>query len=74
MKKKGNNVEDTVGNLLLDIERTDLKITKKMLQRMWIKYNRVEKRMEKRKGGKGETKRKRKSMVIKKKKEKQDKK
>ena len=47
MKKKGNNVEDTVGNLLFDIERTDLKITKKMLQRMWIKYNRIEKEWKK---------------------------
>ena len=70
MKKKGNDYEDTVGNLLFDIEVTDLEIIKNMLQRMWNKR----KRMEKRKGGKGETKRKSKSMVIKKKKEKQDKK
>ena len=36
-----------MGNLLFDIERTDLKITKKMLQRMWIKYNRIEKEWKK---------------------------
>ena len=59
MKKKGNNVEDTVGNLLFDIERTDLEITKKMLQRMWNKRNRIEKEWKK-KGGKGKTKRKKK--------------
>ena len=47
MKKKGNDDEDTVGNLLFDIERTDLEITKKMLQRMWNKCNRIEKEWKK---------------------------
>ena len=56
MKKKGNDDEDTVGNLLFDIERTDLEITKKMLQRMWNKRNRIEKEWKKRKGGKRKTK------------------
>ena len=40
MKKKGNDYEDTVGNLLFDIEVTDLEIIKNMLQRMWNKRNR----------------------------------
>ena len=45
--KKGNDDEDTVGNLLFDIERTDLEITKKILQRMWNKRNRIEKEWKK---------------------------
>ena len=32
--KKGDNGEHTVGNLLFDIEKTDLEETKKMIQRM----------------------------------------
>ena len=47
MKKKGNDDEETVGNLLFDIERTDLEITKKMLQKMWKKHNRIEKEWKK---------------------------
>ena len=74
MKKKGNDDDDTVGNLLFDIERTDLEITKKMLQRMWNKCNRIEKEWKKeweaREKSKENTKR---SMVMKKKKEKHDK-
>ena len=74
MKKKGNDDEDTVGNLLFDIERTDLEITKKMLQRMWNKRNRIEKEWKKEREAREKPKEKRKkSMVIKKKKEKQDK-
>ena len=50
-----NDDEDTVGNLLFNIEETDLKITKKLLQRMWNRHNRIE-RMKKRKVDKGKTK------------------
>ena len=59
MKKKGNNDEDTVGNLLFDIKETDLEITKKMLQRMWNKRNRIEKEWKKERV-KGKNKRKKK--------------
>ena len=47
MKKKGDNDEDTVGNLLFDIEKTDLEETKKMIQRMWNKRNKIEKKLKK---------------------------
>ena len=47
MKKKGDMDEDTVGNLLFDIERTDLEETKKMIQRMWNKRNKIEKKLKK---------------------------
>ena len=43
MKKKVNNDEDTVGNLLFDIEESDFDTTKKMLQRMWNKRKIIEK-------------------------------
>ena len=46
-KKKGANDEDTVGNLLFDIEKTDLEETKKMIQRMWNKRNKTEKKLKK---------------------------
>ena len=49
MKRKENNDEDTVGNLLFYIEDIDLETTKKMLQGMWNKCKRIEKRIEKRK-------------------------
>ena len=39
MKQKENDDEDTVENLIFVIERTDLEIAKKMLQRMWNKRN-----------------------------------
>ena len=70
MKKKGND-EDTVKNLLFDIEG---EITKKMLQRKRNKHKRIEKNGKKERESREKTKEKRKeSMVIKKKKEKQDK-
>ena len=47
MKKKGDMDEDTVGNLLFDIERTDLEETKKMIQRMWNKRKKIEKKLKK---------------------------
>ena len=56
MKKKGN-YEDTVKNLLFDIEG---EITKKMLQRKRNKHKRIEKEWKKRKRVKGKTKRKKK--------------
>ena len=37
-----NDDEDTVGNLLFNIEETDLTITKKLLQRIWNRHNRIE--------------------------------
>ena len=46
-KKKGANDEDTVENLLFDIEKTDLEETKKMIQRMWNKRNKIEKKLKK---------------------------
>ena len=48
-KKKGANDEETLGNLLFDIEKTDLEETKKMIQRMWNKCNKIEKKLKKEK-------------------------
>merc|ERR1712215_642586 len=74
MKQKGNDDEDTLENLIFVIERTDLEITKMMLQRMWNKRNRIEKEWKKEREAREKPKEKRKkSMVIKKKKENQDK-
>ena len=36
-----------MGNLLFDIEKTDLEETKKMIQRMWNKRNKIEKKLKK---------------------------
>ena len=41
-KNKGNNDENTVGNILFDIENKDLEDTKKMLSRMWNKCKKLE--------------------------------
>ena len=61
------------GNLLFDIEGTDLEITKKILQRMWNKRNIIEKEWKKEWEARETPKEKRKqSMVIKDKKEKQE--
>ena len=73
MKKKGNDYEATVGNLLFDIEVTDLEIIKNMLQRMWNKRNRKGKEWKKREA-KEKPKEKERVWSLKKKKEKQDKK
>ena len=65
MKKKGNDDEDTLENLIFVIERTDLEITKKMLQRMWNKRNRIKKEWKKERETREKQKQKRKeSMVI----------
>ena len=47
MKKKETNDENTVGNLLFDIEKMDLETAKKMLQTMSNKRNRIVKKLEK---------------------------
>ena len=41
-KNKENNDENTVGNILFDIESKDLEDTKKMLSRMWNKRKKLE--------------------------------
>ena len=41
-KTKGNNDENTVGNILFDIEDKDLEDTKKMLAKMWNKRKKLE--------------------------------
>ena len=58
----------------LTLKETYLEITKKMLQRMWNKHNRIVKKLENESKSREKPKEKRKkSMVIKKEKEKQDK-
>ena len=47
LKNKGSNDEDTVGNVLFDIEEQDLEKTKKMLQRMWNKRKKFEQNLRK---------------------------
>ena len=42
-KNKGSNDDDTVGNILFEIESEDLEDTKKMLTRMWNKRKKLEK-------------------------------
>ena len=46
-KNKGNNDENTVGNILFDIESKDLEDTKKMLSRMWNKRKKLERERKK---------------------------
>ena len=49
-KNKGSNDENTVGNILFDIEGEDLEDTKKMLTRMWNKHKKLEQKVKKERG------------------------
>ena len=72
-EKIRNDDEDTVGNILYNKEETDLKITKKLQQRMWNRRNRIKKRMKKERGTREKPNEKRNEIIeIKKKKEKQE--
>ena len=42
IKNKEDNDEDTVGNILFEIDEKDLEETKKMLKRMWNKRTKAE--------------------------------
>merc|ERR1712030_156152 len=60
LKNKGSNDEDTVGNVLFDIEEQDLEKTKKMLQRMWNKRKKFKQNLRKDNGMEKKEKKKKK--------------